>query len=154
MATEQVPVAKSEMLIRKPAEDVFEALVNPKITSKFWFTKGSSQLEEGKEVTWEWEQFGVTGTITVTKVLKNEQIRFQWEADEAGTFRNVEILFESRSPDTTFVRAEESGFKKNDEQLVEKNSGQTKGWTLVLSNMKAWLEYGIELNLVADHNPQ
>ncbi len=29
------------MLIRKPVAEVFEAFVNPDITSKFWFTKGS-----------------------------------------------------------------------------------------------------------------
>jgi len=35
------PVAKAEMLIRKPVEEVFEAFIDPAITSKFWFTKGS-----------------------------------------------------------------------------------------------------------------
>lgn len=150
---ENHPEARASMLIRKPVEEVFEALVNPEITSKFWFTKGSSRLEEGKEVTWEWEQFGVSGTVAVTGIRKNERIRFKWEAEEEGAFRTVEILFEPRSPDTTFVSAVESGFKKDDSQLVEKISGQTEGWTLVLSNMKAWLEFGIELNLIADHNP-
>lgn len=32
------PIAKTAMLIRKPVADVFEALVNPEITAKFWFT--------------------------------------------------------------------------------------------------------------------
>ena len=41
------PIAKAEMLIRKPAAEVFEAFVNPAITSKFWFTKGSGRFEEG-----------------------------------------------------------------------------------------------------------
>lgn len=36
---QQIPVAKAEMLIRKPVAEVFEAFVNPAITSKFWFTK-------------------------------------------------------------------------------------------------------------------
>lgn len=47
MTTETTPVASSEMLIRKPAADVFEAMVNPVITSNFWFTKGSARLEYG-----------------------------------------------------------------------------------------------------------
>ncbi|EHK53368.1 activator of Hsp90 ATPase 1 family protein [Mesorhizobium alhagi CCNWXJ12-2] len=35
------------MLIRKPVEEVFEAIVNPDITTKFWFSKGSGRLETG-----------------------------------------------------------------------------------------------------------
>ena len=43
------PVAKAEMLIRRPVTEVFEAFVNPAITSRFWFTKGSGRLEPGRE---------------------------------------------------------------------------------------------------------
>jgi uncharacterized protein YndB with AHSA1/START domain len=35
---------KAEMLIRKPVAEVFEAFINPEITSKFWFTSGSGRL--------------------------------------------------------------------------------------------------------------
>jgi uncharacterized protein YndB with AHSA1/START domain len=34
-------IAKAEMLMRKLVAEVFEAFVNPAITSKFWFSKGS-----------------------------------------------------------------------------------------------------------------
>jgi len=47
------PVAKAEMLIRKPVAEVFEAFVNPAITSKFWFSKGSGRLEAGEQVQWD-----------------------------------------------------------------------------------------------------
>jgi uncharacterized protein YndB with AHSA1/START domain len=40
----QVPIAKTGMLVRKPVADVFEALVNPDITTKFWFSKSSGGL--------------------------------------------------------------------------------------------------------------
>ena len=45
------PVAKAEMLIRKPVAEMFKAFVNPTITSKFWFTKGNGRLKAGKKVT-------------------------------------------------------------------------------------------------------
>jgi hypothetical protein len=45
----QVPMAKTGMLIRKPVADVFEAFINPDITTKFWFTKSSGRLEVGKQ---------------------------------------------------------------------------------------------------------
>ena len=53
MGMDQRPVAKAEMLIRKPVAEVFEAFVNPATMSKFWFTKGSDRLEAGKQVTWD-----------------------------------------------------------------------------------------------------
>jgi uncharacterized protein YndB with AHSA1/START domain len=44
----QVPVTKTGMLIRRSVADVFEAFVNPDITTKFWFTKSSGRLEAGR----------------------------------------------------------------------------------------------------------
>lgn len=154
MNTPNQPVAKSEMLIRKPVSEVFEALVNPDITSKFWFTKGSARLETGKSVEWEWGQFGIKATISVTEVKQNKLIRFRWPSGEGESdFRSVDISFEPTSEETTFVRVVESGFDKNDNRLVENIAGQTEGWALVLSGMKAWLEHGINLNLISDHKP-
>ena len=49
----QLPVTSTGMLIRKPVAEVFEAFINPNITTKFWFTKGSGRLEAGKQVQWE-----------------------------------------------------------------------------------------------------
>lgn len=51
--TTQAPVAKAQMLIRKPVAQVFEALVDPAVTSRFWFSKGSGRLEAGKQVRWD-----------------------------------------------------------------------------------------------------
>jgi hypothetical protein len=50
---------EAQMLIRKPVEDVFEAFINPEVTTHFWFTKSTGKLEEGKTITWEWEMYGV-----------------------------------------------------------------------------------------------
>jgi uncharacterized protein YndB with AHSA1/START domain len=35
MTLEPTPIAKAEMLIRKPGAEVFEAFVNPEIATKF-----------------------------------------------------------------------------------------------------------------------
>ena len=45
------PAARTQMLIRRPVADVFEAFVDPAITSRFWFSRGSSRLTEGEVVT-------------------------------------------------------------------------------------------------------
>jgi uncharacterized protein YndB with AHSA1/START domain len=41
------PIAKATMLIRRPVATVFEALVNPEVATKFWFTKSNGRLEAG-----------------------------------------------------------------------------------------------------------
>lgn len=49
MKIQHAPIAETGMLIRKPVSEVFEAFVNPDITSRFWFTKGSGRLQEGSQ---------------------------------------------------------------------------------------------------------
>ena len=53
------PVAKAQMLIRRPPAEVFEAFINPEITRKFWFTKSTGRLESGKHITWTWEMYEI-----------------------------------------------------------------------------------------------
>ena len=44
MDVKTAPVARTGMLIRKPAAEVCEAFVDPAVTSRFWFSKGSGPL--------------------------------------------------------------------------------------------------------------
>ncbi len=73
-----IPVAKAEMLIRKPVAEVFEAFINPEITTKFWFTKSSRRLEVGKQVTWTWEMYNASTQVTVKDVEQNKRILIEW----------------------------------------------------------------------------
>ena len=146
------------MLIRKPVNEVFEAMVNPEITSKFWFTQSSGRVEPGKTLEWEWGQFGAKDTVDILEVRDDEYISLQWKLGDLIT--TVEMTFEPKSDDATLFRVTEKGFWKSspadDKNLEEKIGlmlGQNGGWTLVLSNMKVWLEHGIDLNLIADHKP-
>jgi uncharacterized protein YndB with AHSA1/START domain len=153
------PIVKVQMMIRKPIDVVFEAMVNPDITSRFWFTKSSGRVEPGKTLEWEWGQFGVMDTVDILEVRNSEYISLKWKLGELKTL--VEMKFESFSTSFTLVKVSESGFWDHhlakDEKISEKIHlmlGQNSGWNLVLSNMKAWLELGLDLNLIADHHPQ
>ena len=64
MTLEQAPIARAQMLIRKAVDVVFEAFVDPAVTSKFWFTRGSGRLEQGKNVTWHWDMYGAAAQST------------------------------------------------------------------------------------------
>ena len=68
-------MVETQMLIRKPAALVFEAFIDPAITTKFWFTKSSGELVVGKTVTWEWEMYGVS-TRVYTKKHCSKQTHF------------------------------------------------------------------------------
>jgi len=46
-------IAKTEMLIRKPVAEVFEAFIDTAITTTLWFPKSSGPLETGKQIRWE-----------------------------------------------------------------------------------------------------
>lgn len=65
----------------------------------------------------------------------------------------MEWEFSPRGDDSTFVTITASGFTGTDEEKVAQAIDAMGGFSLVLAGCKAFLEHGIELNLVADHNP-
>lgn len=148
--TLQAPVAKAQMLIRKPVAQVFEALVDPAITSHFWFSKGSGRLEAGKRVRWEWEMYGVSTEVDVKAIEENRRILIDWDPDSPTS---VEWTFQARGEDRTFVTVRNWGFGGSAEEIVAKALDSTGGFSFLLAGLKAFLEHGIEPNLVVDHAP-
>ena len=149
MKLQNAPIAKAEMLIRKPVTEVFQAFVDPAITTKFWFTKSSGQLEEGKAVRWNWEMYGVSTRVAVKAIEKNKRILIDW--DDPPT--QVEWVFAPRTAGTTFVSITNSGFVGDGDEVVSQAIGSMGGFSFVLAGLKALLEHNIILNLVADHSP-
>jgi uncharacterized protein YndB with AHSA1/START domain len=151
MKLQQVPFAKAEMLIRKPVAEVFEAFVNPAITSKFWFTKGSGRLEAGKQIQWDWEMYGHSEQVTVKAIEENKRILIEWPGYSTPT--TVEWVFTPRADNTTFVSITNTGFSGDGDEIVKQALESTEGFALVLSGLKALLEHNIILNLVSDRFP-
>ncbi len=135
------------MRIRRPVADVFEAFVNPDITSRFWFTRGSARLAEGALVIWHWDMYKVSAEVRVTALELNRRIAIEWPTP-------VEWLFTARLDGTTFVTITASGFTGSDDQQVAAAIDSMGGFSFTLAACKAWLEHGIELNVVADHGPE
>lgn len=144
------PVAKAEMLIRRPVDQVFEAFVNPAITSQFWFTKGSGRLEIGKQVEWSWEMYGFSLPIKAKAIEPNQRILIEFPADTSTT---VEWIFKERADQTTFVSITSQGFSGSADEIVQGAINTTEGFTFVLAGAKAFLEKNIQLNLVRDRFP-
>src|SRR4029453_18573297 len=108
-------VAKAEMLIRSPVTNVFEAFVDPAITSKFWFSRGSAKLEAGKSVRWDWEMYGFSVDAKVKALEPNKKILVEWSAYGAPT--DIEWVFTPRSDGTTFVSITNSGFVGSPQEI-------------------------------------
>lgn len=141
---------KCQMMIRKPIKEVFNAFIDPKITTNFWFTKSSGKLEKGKTVKWEWEMYGHSTEVIVNDIVENKKISIEW--DKPST--NVDFEFENLSESQTYVTIKHYGFNNTGEKLIESIKENTGGFTTVLDGLKAYLEYNINLNLIADKYPQ
>lgn len=147
----KAPTTDTGMLVRRPVAEVFEAFVDPAVTTQFWFTKGSGRLEEGKTVQWDWEMYGIAIPVTAKAVETNRRIVIEWPGYSGPT--TVEWTFKPQDDGTTFVAITEAGFTGTGDELVKQVADSTQGFSLVLAGAKAFLEHGVRLNLVADRFP-
>jgi uncharacterized protein YndB with AHSA1/START domain len=150
MEIRETPTAEAGMLIRRPVADVFEAIVDPAVTTKFWFTHGSGRLDSGQEVRWEWRMYGVSTPVSVIEIIRNEKIVMQW-SDPPTT---VVWTFTEMPGDTTFIEVRNFGFAGTADERVRQAVGSTDGFALVLAGAKAWLEQGLRLGLIGDRHPK
>jgi uncharacterized protein YndB with AHSA1/START domain len=143
-------IVETQMLIRKPVSMVFQAFIDPAITTNFWFTKSSGKLETGKTITWHWEMYGVSADVFVKDIIQNKKISTEW-GDPATT---VEYEFTAVTDDTTYVVIKNYGFPQTGDDLIQAIKDNTGGFTTVLDGLKAYLEHNIKLNLIADKFPK
>ena len=148
----QPPVAKAAMLIRRPVAEVFEAFIDPAITSRFWFTKSSGRLEPGQHVKWTWEMYEVSIDVEVKEIEPDKRILIEW--GNYGAMTTVEWIFSRLDDDKTYVTITNSGFQGDGDKVVKDALDSTGGFTWVLAGLKALLEHNIDLNVIADAFPQ
>ncbi|WP_300660123.1 SRPBCC family protein [Fluviicola sp.] len=150
MKQQKAPAVEVQMKIRKPVSEVFQAFIDPEITTKFWFTKSSGNLEVGKTVTWEWEMYGVSAQVLTKEIIPNQRILTEW-GNPATT---VDYQFQSLSDGSTYLVIRNDGFDLEGEELLAAIQDNTGGFTTVIDGLKAYLEHGIRLNLVGDKFPK
>jgi uncharacterized protein YndB with AHSA1/START domain len=146
-----IPSVEVGMLIRRPPAEVFRALVDPAITTKFWFTKSSGEVAPGAELQWDWEMYGASAQVVVKEVEDNRRILIEWGDGEEST--TVEFRFTPRGDGATFVEVTETGLSGGGDALAARAAGSTGGFTIALCAMKALLEHDIVLTVVRDRYP-
>src|SRR5690606_23015676 len=102
-----------------------------------------------KTVRWEWDMYQVSAEVLTTEIIPDRLIATQWGTPST----KVDYTFEALTNDTTYVVIKNYGFHATGRELTAQLMDSTGGFTTVLDGLKAYLEHGIRLNLVADKFP-
>lgn len=132
--------------IEKPVEEVFDAVADTKKLSAYFTTGGPTQsLEEGATVLWKFQEFpDQNQTVKVIKLRKNEEITLEWKNMGIDYSTRVEMKFEDVDGKSTVAKISEEGWK-NDRAGLEGSYSNCNGWSQMLTCLKGYLEYGINL---------
>jgi len=148
----QAPAVQVGMLIRRPAGDVFTALIDPALTTRFWFTKSSGPVVPGARLTWTWEMYDVSSEVSVIGFEQDRRLRFTWSGYDPSRPTTVEFRFVPRA-EGTYVHVTETGFSGDGDTQVSRALDSTQGFTFLLSSLKAFLEHDVVLRVVLDAHP-
>ena len=148
------PKFEVQLKIRKPVEEVFEAVVDPKKLSGYFTKTASGRLAEGQTVMWSFAEVpGEETPVKVRQVVKNERIVFEWPAAEgsydtkvekSGYDTKVEMVFKPLEGGATMVQIRESGWRDTPKG-IESSYGNCSGWMHMACCLKGYLEYGVNL---------
>jgi len=137
-------VARAKVLIRCPVSKAFDAFVQPELITKFWLQGTTGPLAQGAQVEWQFMVPGATERVEVTAFVPPQHIAFSWTGGGLG----VDMRFTAQQDDITVVCIEARGFKEEDglDPVVD----ATEGFSIVLCDLKVFLEAGRSPNLVRD----
>ena len=130
----------TKMKILRPANEVFEAFIDPSKILNFWFSSSSERWEQGKIITLKYDEYDAQGDIVVMEVELNKKIVFRW-----GYGHIVTITLEELDTTSTIIEVIEEGFNENDEDLMNQLIDNKEGWVYMLTCLKGYLEYGVNL---------
>ena len=132
--------------------DVCRAFVSANEMSRYWFTRYDDGLREGEASRW----FVGDDADAMSFEVHVKELRFphklvvDWPGDK-GELRQVTWSFEASGDGGTLLSIEETGFAGGDHLAVSQALDSTRGFNQVIVAAKAFVEFGIQLNVVADH---
>ncbi|MEI4828229.1 SRPBCC family protein [Bacillus sp. FJAT-53711] len=130
----------TKMKILKPTNEVFEAFVDPSKIRDFWFSSSSERWEQGKTVTLRYDEYDAQVDIEIMKVEINKKIVYQWAEGHIVT-----ITLKELDNSSTIIEVNEEGFRENDNELINQLIDNKEGWVYMLTCLKGYLEYGVNL---------
>jgi len=138
------PRYRVQLKVRKPAAEVFDAVVRPDKLSGYFVQAASGPLAEGATVKWRFAEVPGEHDVQVRRVVRDRRIIFEWQAASGDHKIQVDMMFEPLDAGTTMVQISESGWHDTPEDL-KSSHGNAGGWMHMMCCLKAYLEYGINL---------
>ncbi len=130
----------SKMKILKPANEIFEAFVDPVKIGQFWFSSSSKKWEEGETITLKYDEYNAQGDIQVKEIKNNQKIVFEWALNHVVT-----ITFVESDNKSTIVEVNEEGFDEENENFISQLLDNKEGWVYMLTCLKGYMEHGVNL---------
>ncbi len=135
--------------IGRPVSTVFDAVFNESILCKYFADGSSGPLVEGERIIWSWNEYDAT-PVVVKQIVVNELIHLEIDSAEWGKTKktsykvDVKFKFTKLDDNTTMLAISESGWLTDAEGLKASHDN-CSGWTDMATNLKAWIEYKIDL---------
>ncbi len=134
--------------IKRPVADVFDAVVSSERMKNYFVDGASSDLIEGKEVTWRWDHYG-ENPVVVRKVVENELVELaidsrEWDKTKDEAYEVLVIFEFEELEDGTMLSISEQGWK-TDADGLKGSHDNCGGWTHMAMCLKAYIEHGIDL---------
>ncbi len=136
--------AKAAIQIRKPAAEVFQAIIDPDKMRHYFISQSTGRMEEGKNLVWRFPEFDMDCPVRVGKIEPDRYISFYWGGDNGNELFTEIVLKPCENNKSTVVTVTEKGMENN-EAGISWLRGNTEGWANFLACMKAWLEFGVHL---------
>ncbi|MDR4945478.1 SRPBCC family protein [Neobacillus cucumis] len=131
----------TKLKILKPANEVFEAFVDPEKIGNFWFSSSSERWEAGKTITIRYDEYNAQLDIEVLEIETNKKIVYRWGANGEGNV--VTINLKETDYSSTIIEVVEEGFNEEDENFVAQVLDNKEGWVFMLSCLKGYLEFNV-----------
>jgi len=139
----------TKMKILKPVNEVFEAFVDPSKIGNFWFSSSSERWEQGKTITVRYDEYDAKGDIKIIEIELNKKIVFHWGVNTEGN--RVTITLNELGNSESIIEITEEGFNVNEENIISQMLDNKEGWVYMLTCLKGYLEYGVNLRASLIH---
>lgn len=145
MNKEIIPIAKTSMIIRRPVSEVFNSFVDPEKITKFWLSSTTAPLGPEVSVVWEFMVEGAVTNVEVTYFDLDKQIDIRWEDGSIS-----ELRFDKIDDNKSIIDIKSYGFTGTPEEVLETAIDSTSGFTIVVCDLKTYLEEGRSMNICRD----
>jgi uncharacterized protein YndB with AHSA1/START domain len=133
--------AKVSQLINCEAIEAFDAFAEPEKITQFWLSAASGRLSAGSQVEWSFMVSGVTDSVTVETCRRPSLIELTWSD---GSSTKIEFVEHAKGKTKVSISAEVTA----ERDLVDQVVNTTEGFSIVLCDLKTYLESGHSANLV------